>query len=115
MRAMPDAKWFSFQYPRPHSLPRALHDSSCKDVREMGQRLQSVDLLISVDTMAAHLAGALGLRVWTLLPYECDWRWMLDRHDSPWYPTMRLFRQQRADRWEEAVEEIGKALREGAR
>jgi hypothetical protein len=56
-----------------------------------------IDLLITVDTMAAHLAGALGKPVWVLLPFEADWRWMLERDDSPWYPTMRLFRQPRRD------------------
>ena len=52
-----------------------------------------LDLVISVDTSVAHLAGALGRPVWTLLPYTPDYRWLLDRDDSPWYPTMRLFRQ----------------------
>jgi hypothetical protein len=54
--------------------------------------MRSMDLVISVDTMTAHLAGALGVPVWTILPRACDWRWMDGREDSPWYPTMRLFR-----------------------
>jgi hypothetical protein len=54
--------------------------------------MRALDLVVSVDTMTAHLAGALGVPVWTLLPRACDWRWMDDRGDSPWYPTMRLFR-----------------------
>lgn len=68
--------------------------------------VKSLDLLITVDTMMAHLAGALGQRVWTMLPYECDWRWMLDRTDSPWYPTMQLFRQPRPGDWQSVVEAV---------
>ena len=55
--------------------------------------LQNLDLVITVDTAVAHLAGALGNAVWVLLPPNADWRWLLDREDSPWYPTMRLFRR----------------------
>lgn len=69
------------------------------DVSYFAADLMHMDLLITVDTMAAHLAGALGRPVWVLLPFEADWRWMLDRDDSPWYPTMRLFRQERAGEW----------------
>ena len=60
-----------------------------------------MDLVISVDTSVAHLAGALGRDVWLLLPYEPDWRWLLGRHDSPWYPTARLFRQARPGDWDQ--------------
>jgi hypothetical protein len=68
--------------------------------------LKGIDLLITVDTMVAHLAGALARPVWTLLPFECDWRWMLDREDSPWYPTMRLFRQPRPLDWDAVIERV---------
>jgi hypothetical protein len=61
--------------------------------------------------MTAHLAGALGRPTWTLLPFEADWRWMRDRADSPWYPTMRLFRQQRAGDWTPIVEALAMELR----
>jgi ADP-heptose:LPS heptosyltransferase len=66
----------------------------------------SLDLVISVDTMCAHLAGALGVPVWTLLQHEADWRWMEGRDDSPWYPTMRLFRQTRTDDWPALAERV---------
>jgi len=56
-------------------------------------------LVITVDTAIAHLAGALAKPVWTLLPLAPDWRWMLEREDTPWYPTMRLFRQTRRSEW----------------
>jgi hypothetical protein len=74
--------------------------------------LRNLDLLITVDTMATHLAGALAVPVWTLLPYECDWRWMLDRDDSPWYPTMRLFRQPAPGNWNAVVSSVKQALEE---
>jgi hypothetical protein len=63
------------------------------DFAETSALLSCLDLVISVDTSVAHLAGALGHQVWTLLPYAPDYRWLLDRDDSPWYPSMRLFRQ----------------------
>jgi tetratricopeptide (TPR) repeat protein/GR25 family glycosyltransferase involved in LPS biosynthesis len=61
--------------------------------------MKNVDLLITSDTAAAHLAGALGVPVWVALPFVPDWRWLLDRSDSPWYPTMRLFRQEKSGDW----------------
>jgi ADP-heptose:LPS heptosyltransferase len=66
----------------------------------------SLDLIVSVDTMTAHLAGALGKPVWTLLPADCDWRWMESRSDSPWYPTMRLFRQSQAGEWRDVLDNV---------
>lgn len=65
-----------------------------------------VDLVITVDSAVAHLAGALGNRVWVLLPFAPDWRWLLNRSDSPWYPTARLFRQPRPRDWESVVQEV---------
>ena len=62
--------------------------------------IENLDLIISVDTSVAHLAGAMGKRVWLLLPFLPDWRWMLNRNDSPWYPTMKLFRQKNSGRLE---------------
>jgi hypothetical protein len=66
----------------------------------------NLDLIISVDTMVAHLAGALGEPVWLLLPFAADWRWMAYREDSPWYPTMRLFRQKHRGNWEQVIERV---------
>lgn len=68
--------------------------------------IQALDLVISVDTSVAHLAGALGKPVWILLPYAPDWRWMLDREDTPWYPSARLFRQDASRRWESVIERV---------
>jgi Flp pilus assembly protein TadD len=62
--------------------------------------MKNLDLVITSDTSVAHLAGALGVRVWVALPWICDWRWLLQREDSPWYPTMRLFRQTERGNWD---------------
>ena len=61
--------------------------------------MQNLDLVISSDNAVVHLAGALGVNVWVALAFAADWRWMLDRSDSPWYPTMRLFRQTAPGDW----------------
>ena len=73
--------------------------------------VDQLDLVISVDTAVVHLAGALAKPVWTLLPWVPDWRWLLDRDDSPWYPTMRLFRQQAAGDWPGVIQAVVAALR----
>jgi len=73
--------------------------------------LRAMDLVITVDTLTAHLAGALAVPVWTLLPYEADWRWMTARDDSPWYPTMRLFRQPRPGDWHSVANRVVIELR----
>jgi hypothetical protein len=74
--------------------------------------MMNLDLVITSDTSVPHLAGALGVPVWVALPFVPDWRWLLDRSDSPWYPTMRLFRQKKPGDWAGAFEEIEIALRE---
>lgn len=84
-------------------------DSS--DVLDTAAAMQNLDLVITVDSMPAHLAGALGVPVWTLLPYSPDWRWMMYREDSPWYPTMRLFRQPQAGDWASVLARVAEALR----
>ncbi len=85
------------------------------DFGDTARAIGELDLVISVDTCVAHLAGALGKPVWSLLPFDVDWRWMLRRTDSPWYPTMRLFRQGKRGDWPEVVRQIGLALRELAK
>jgi hypothetical protein len=72
--------------------------------------LDNLDLLVTVDTSVAHLAGAMGRPAWIMLPRAPDWRWLLDRADTPWYPTVRLFRQTTARRWEDVAEAIAAEL-----
>jgi tetratricopeptide (TPR) repeat protein len=80
------------------------------DLAETAAALCNLDLLITVDTSVAHLGGALGRPVWLLLPQTPDWRWLLGRDDSPWYPTMRLFRQPHPGDWNAVVLQVAAAL-----
>ena len=80
------------------------------DFADTAALLSQLDLIIAVDTAIAHLAGALGRPVWTLLPFAPDWRWMTGREDSPWYPTMRLFRQPRIADWDPVIAEVRRQL-----
>ncbi|WP_052710047.1 glycosyltransferase [Azospirillum thiophilum] len=80
------------------------------DLADTAAVVAQLDLVISVDSAVAHLAGALGRPVWTMVRAESEWRWMLERTDSPWYPTMRLFRQRRAGDWSDVVAELRTAL-----
>jgi ADP-heptose:LPS heptosyltransferase len=73
--------------------------------------MSNLDLIITPDTSIAHLAGALGRPTWVALRYVPDWRWLLDRDDSPWYPTMRLFRQGSEGDWKSAISKIEQELR----
>lgn len=84
--------------------------SMCQDFAETAALVAELDLVITVDTAIAHLAGALGKPVWVLLPYAPDWRWHLDRDDSPWYPSARLFRQISPGGWDNVAERIGQQL-----
>jgi len=111
------AHWFSLQVgERAKDLealaPGLLTDlsGSLADFTETAAAIVTLDLVITVDTAVAHLAGALGRPVWVLLPFVSDWRWLREREDSPWYPTMRLFRQPRAGDWAGVVERVGAAL-----
>jgi tetratricopeptide (TPR) repeat protein len=82
-----------------------------EDLADLASILPSLDLVISVDTAVVHLAGALGVKVWVPLPFAPDWRWLLGRSDSPWYPSVRLFRQSRQGKWEEVFEQIAGELK----
>ena len=84
------------------------------DFADTAAVIGQLDLVISVDTAVAHLAGALGKPVWVVLPHPGDWRWMMGRDDSPWYPTMRLFRQSTPGDWGPVFGAIKQALSEQA-
>jgi ADP-heptose:LPS heptosyltransferase len=79
---------------------------SLKDFAEIAAVVQNLDLVIAVDSSIAHLAGALGKPVWLLLCYAPDWRWLTDRTDSPWYPSVRLFRQTTPGDWSRVVSDV---------
>jgi ADP-heptose:LPS heptosyltransferase len=80
------------------------------DFADAAAIMANLDLVISVDTAAAHLAGAMGKPVWVLLSYMSDWRWLLQREDSPWYPTARLFRQPALNDWESVLQRVAGEL-----
>jgi len=114
-----DVDFFSLQVGPPaqellsEGLGNRIRDLSpfLADFAETAAALSCMDLVISVDTAVAHMAGSLGKPVWTLLPFIPDWRWLMDRNDSPWYPSMRLFRQQAQGDWETVILEVLTALR----
>jgi hypothetical protein len=85
-------------------------DTELYDFSDTAGLCECLDLVISVDTSVAHLSGSLGLRTWVLLPFIPDWRWMLDRDDSPWYPTMKLYRQRAVGDWNEVFGRVAADL-----
>jgi hypothetical protein len=121
------AAFFSLQVPARGELSPVFPAGSVIDLApalgdfaETAAVIANLDLVISVDTAVAHLAGALARPVWLLLPYVPEWRWLLERDDSPWYPTMRVFRQRKAGDWRGLVDHLAGVLRawcrkEGAR
>jgi tetratricopeptide (TPR) repeat protein len=114
---IPSVRWFSLQVGERAAdiagLPGGpITDLSrrLKDLAETAAAIVNLDLVIAVDTAVVHLAGALGRPTWVLLPFAPDWRWMFDRDDSPWYPSLRLFRQQRRGEWDAVVAHVRTAL-----
>jgi Flp pilus assembly protein TadD len=81
-----------------------------KDFADTAALIANLDLVIAVDTAVAHLAGAMGKPIWTLLPFASDWRWLLQRQDCPWYPTMRLFRQKSLGDWADVIQRVAQDL-----
>jgi hypothetical protein len=112
-----EARWFSLQVgERAGDLARLAPDrvtslaDQLTDFAETAGAIDNLDLVITVDTAVAHLAGALGKPVWILLPAVPDWRWLLERGDSPWYPTARLFRQPARGDWDSVVAALHEAF-----
>ena len=113
-----DMEWISLQQEVRAADAPAL--AAHPEIRHYGDRLidfadtaalvEQTDLVITVDSVVAHLAGAMGKPVWVLLPYNSDWRWLAEREDSPWYPTARLFRQQAIGDWAGVIRRIGAEL-----
>jgi len=99
-----DLEWLKSQT-KIHNL-----SSSFNDLADTAAVIKQLYLVITIDTVIAHLAGALGKPVWVMLNFDSDWRWLTDREDSPWYPTMRLFRQSKSDNWQGVFREVVDAL-----
>ncbi|MEW6593984.1 MAG: tetratricopeptide repeat protein [Thermodesulfobacteriota bacterium] len=108
----PGTAWYSLQKEHDESLPLEMVDLAphLNSFADTAAVMAHLDLVISVDTSVAHLAGALAGRVWTVLPYVPDWRWLLSDETTPWYPTMRLFRQPRRGDWHEVFKQVREAL-----
>jgi Tfp pilus assembly protein PilF len=94
----------------PAGIPLMDVSAQLNDFADTAALVSNLDLVISVDTAVAHLAGALARPVWMLVPYAPDWRWLLGRDDTPWYPTMRLFRQPRIGDWDTVMEQVAVKL-----
>ena len=112
---IPGARWFSLQKDSSPAKDAGFAShlgAELADFADTAAAIENLDLVISVDTAVAHLAGALGKPTWTLLPFAPDWRWLLDRDDSPWYPTMRLFRQPEPGDWTAVISAVAAALKE---
>lgn len=114
----PDVAWISLQKDALNESQKLQRGASewlpigeeLSDFAATAAAISALDLVITVDTAVAHLAGALGKPVWIMLPYAADWRWLVDRADSPWYPQARLFRQQSAGDWAELTARVRDTL-----
>lgn len=112
------AAWFGIQKGMPaidhealSSAPQLrIFDHEIVDFEDTAALIAEMDLIITVDTSLAHLAGSMGRHCLVMLPFNPDWRWLLDREDSPWYPSIRLFRQKRLDDWTDVLREMRSAL-----
>ena len=108
-----DARFISLQLPRPvvpPPLPMIDLTAELSDFADTAALMEALDLIVTVDTSVAHLAGALGRPVWLLNRFNTDWRWLMDRDDSPWYPTMRIFRQTTPREWDGVLTAVRAAL-----
>jgi Tfp pilus assembly protein PilF len=116
-----DIQWISLQYGDHDALENQARAANAPilidravdqlaDIDTFAAQIAALDLVITIDNSTAHLAGALGVPVWVLLPFARDWRWLQIREDSPWYPTMRLFRQPRRGDWHSAIQKVQTAL-----
>jgi hypothetical protein len=113
---LPEVAWHCFQMPPPerHPLPSVALGPLLSSFSDTLFALSHMDLVITVDTALAHAAGALGLPTFLMLAFGSEWRWQWDRPDSPWYPTMRIYRQPEPGAWEVVIQEILRDLTSGA-
>ena len=123
LAAIPGVRLVSLQVPVPEAERQRVAEhpdlldlsAELTDFAETAAIMRNLDLVVSIDSAVAHLAGALDVPIWVLMPRPADWRWMLDRTDTPWYPSMRLFRQPRPGAWDEVFAAVAEAVRERAR
>jgi tetratricopeptide (TPR) repeat protein len=119
--AFEQIKWISLQYGDHALLESQAADASAPlfidgavdqlaDMDQFAAQIAAMDLVVTIDNSTAHLAGALGVPVWVLLPFAPDWRWLLQREDCPWYPSMRLFRQEALGEWDSVIARVTNAL-----
>jgi tetratricopeptide (TPR) repeat protein len=119
--ALPGIRWISLQYGDFDALEQQTANAQAPihidrtvdqftDIDRFAAQVAAMDQVVTIDNSTAHLAGALGVPVWVLLPFASDWRWLMDREDSPWYPSMRLFRQAKPGDWERVAERVRNAL-----
>ena len=115
--SLPGISWYSLHTERSaveaienYSLPIVDLSASLRDYADQAALAANMDLIIAIDSPVAHLAAAVGRPVWTLLPFDANWRWLHRREDSPWYPTMRLFRQHQPGDWDEVLRRVAEAL-----
>ena len=119
--ARKDIRWISLQYGEHEMLERRAVSARAPlfvdrsvnqfvDIDAFSAQIAALDLVITIDNSTAHLAGALGVPTWVLLPFAADWRWFERREDSPWYPTLRLFRQPKRDDWHSVLQSVLRAL-----
>jgi tetratricopeptide (TPR) repeat protein len=114
--ATPGVRWISLQYgprandPAPPGLELVRFGDAIRDMSDTAAIVAQLDLVISVDTGVAHLAGALGVPVWLLLPWRTEWRWPAAARETPWYPSMRLFHASEPS-WSALAEEVARELR----
>jgi len=116
---MEDIEFFSLQIghgaeqiqEHPGSSSIADYAAQIQNFADTAALVMELDLIISVDTAVAHLAGALGKPVWTLLPFVPDWRWGLEGETTPWYPTMQLFRQPKLGDWDSVIQRVAEELK----
>ncbi len=106
--------FYSLQFGKPEDLAYAKENNfnlidltaNIKNFDESAAVIQQLDLLITVDTSSSHLAGALGVPVWILVDNNADWRWLVHRTDSPWYPSVKLYRQTKYKNWNDVIEKV---------
>jgi hypothetical protein len=110
--ALPGARFFSLQKGVLAGPGLVDFMAEMKDFADTAALIANLDLVISVDTSVVHLAGALGKPVWLLNRFDTDWRWLVEGEETPWYPTMRLFRQRSSGDWAGVIDDVVRALRD---